>query len=270
MMIKAFVSDMDGTLLTPESKISPRTAAAIRMAEANNIRMIVATGRARNTAYPLLQSAGVECSCVLLNGAECRSASGEIIFCEPITGGAPEQILQELMKRNIDFEINTDIGDFSTNTIVCDTAIAFPSLTEFWQQRPQIKKIFVFDFDTQKIKETKEWLKNSYPLSITSSEPWCIEITAQNAQKSTMLERMLSDLKIKKEEVIVFGDGENDETMFQMFPHSRAVANAVPTILAMAEKRIESNADDGVAREIERILGGNNHVFFQKEEGRND
>ena len=114
------------------------------MAAANNIRMIVATGRAWNTAYPLLQSAGVECGCVLLNGAECRSASGEIIYCEPITGSAPEQILQELMKRNIDFEINTDIGDFSTNTMVCDNAIAFPSLTEFWKQKPQIKKIFVF------------------------------------------------------------------------------------------------------------------------------
>lgn len=269
-MVKAFVSDMDGTLLTPESTISPRTVEAIHMAQVRNIRIIAATGRAWNTVYPILQSAGLSCDCVLLNGAEWRTDSGKIMYCEPITGGAPKDILRELIKQNIDFEINTDIGDFSTNTAICNTAANFPSLKEFWQQKPQIKKIFAFDFNTQKIKTTKEQLKNSYPLSVTSSAPWCIEITAYHAQKCIMLERMLSYFKIKKEEVIVFGDGENDETMFQMFPHSRAVANAVPTILKMAEKRIESNADDGVAREIERILGGNNHVFFQEEEGRND
>lgn len=54
---------------------------------------------------------------------------------------------------------------------------------------------------------------------------------------------------------MVFGDGENDETMFREFPHSCAVENAAPVIRSLAEKVIESNQNNGVAKEIYQIIG---------------
>lgn len=57
------------------------------------------------------------------------------------------------------------------------------------------------------------------------------------------------------EDVIVFGDGANDETMFCKFHHSRAMQNAVPVIREIAEKVIDSNRNNGVAKEINQILG---------------
>ena len=52
----------------------------------------------------------------------------------------------------------------------------------------------------------------------------------------------------------VFGDGENDKRMFREFAHSCAVKNAVPAVRKLAEKIIESNEENGVAKEINRIL----------------
>jgi len=57
-----------------------------------------------------------------------------------------------------------------------------------------------------------------------------------------------------KEEVLVFGDGNNDISMFEKFPHSRAVKNAVESLKKNAEKVIESNRDDAVAQEVCRLL----------------
>ena len=50
--------------------------------------------------------------------------------------------------------------------------------------------------------------------------------------------------------------------MFREFVHSRAMENAVPTIRRMAEKVIESNRKNGVAKEINQILGGLEYGIF--------
>lgn len=71
-----------------------------------------------------------------------------------------------------------------------------------------------------------------------------------------MLKRAAEFYGVPKDEVMVFGDGENDETMFREFCHSRAVKNAVPVIRRLAEKVIAGNQKNGVAKEINQILGG--------------
>ena len=50
------------------------------------------------------------------------------------------------------------------------------------------------------------------------------------------------------------GDGKNDILMFEKFPHSRAMGNAVESLKKIAEKVIESNRDDAVAQEVCRLL----------------
>ena len=69
-----------------------------------------------------------------------------------------------------------------------------------------------------------------------------------------MLKRAAQFYDIPYEEVMVFGDGENDKRMFREFAHSCAVKNAVPAVRKLAEKIIESNEENGVAKEINRIL----------------
>lgn len=71
-----------------------------------------------------------------------------------------------------------------------------------------------------------------------------------------MLKRAANYYGISTKEIMVFGDGYNDETLFCGFRHSRAMENAVPYIRRLAEKVIGSNGNNGVAKEINQILGG--------------
>ena len=80
MDIQLFVSDLDGTLLTEHSQVAPETAQAIQRAQQAGIRWLTATGRSWDTAAPLLEQAGISCDFVLLNGAELRSAKGELLL----------------------------------------------------------------------------------------------------------------------------------------------------------------------------------------------
>lgn len=256
MAIRMLASDLDGTLLDEESQISYETAAAVKKAQASGIRFMAATGRAWNTAYPILQKAGIEADYVLLNGAEFRSSSGNIIYQEAMNTETAEKIIGYLSAAGMDFEVNTDRGDFSTNTKVCQAAEKFPDFAGFRSLKPKILKIFAFSENSVSIQKAGKCLAWMQGISITSSAAWNMEITAAAARKGTMLKKAAEFYHIAANETIVFGDGENDENMFRVFCHSRAMKNAVPIIKRMGEKVIESNRDNGVAKEINQILGG--------------
>lgn len=69
-----------------------------------------------------------------------------------------------------------------------------------------------------------------------------------------MVERAAHLYGIDLDQIVVFGDGSNDESLFRTFPHSPAMENAVPLLHTLAEKVIESSVDCVVAKEVQRIL----------------
>ena len=117
-----------------------------------------------------------------------------------------------------------------------------------------MRKLFGFCWDAAKLDAARQALGALNGVSITSSAPWNIEITAREARKARMVERAAQLYGIDLDHIVVFGDGSNDESLFRTFPHSRAVENAVPLLHTLAEKVIESNVDCGVAKEVQRIL----------------
>ena len=208
-MIRLIASDLDGTLLNEEGMLSEKTAECIRNAQQAGILWVAATGRSLKTASELMRTAGVSPEYLLLNGAEFRKSDGTLIFQKSIEESCAQEIIQMLMEKKLDFEINTSVGEF---------------------------------------------LKKRQDITVTSSATWNIEITDRQANKGAMLEQIAEYYGWSKEEVLVFGDGNNDISMFEKFPHSRAVKNAVESLKKNAEKVIESNRDDAVAQEVCRLL----------------
>lgn len=256
MKIQIFASDLDGTLLNEESRISDKTAKTVKRAQSAGKRFMAVTGRAWGTAYPIFQEAGIEADCVLLNGAEFRTAFGEVIFQEAIEKNLARKIIEYLIEVGIDFEINTDNADFTTNRQVCPTALEFRDYAQLLNRKDKILKFFVFSNDIVLVENVKRHFEHWQGISVTSSSVKNVEITSDKAKKGTMLEKAAEFYHVDKDEVMVFGDGENDETMFREFGHSRAVKNAVPLIRELAERVIDSNQENGVAKEMNQVLGG--------------
>ena len=229
-MIRLIASDLDGTLLNEESMLSEKTAKRIRTAQQAGILWVAATGRSLKTASELMRTAGVSPEYLLLNGAEFRKSDGTLIFQKSIEESCAQEIIQMLMEKKLDFEINTSSGDFSTDCEFCDTACPMPAVEKIFDAQIKIQKIFIFSEEQNKLKNIKEFLKKRQDITITSSAAWNIEITDRQVNKGTMLEQIAEYYGYSKEEVLVFGDGKNDILMFEKFPHSRAMGNAVESL----------------------------------------
>ena len=85
---------------------------------------------------------------------------------------------------------------------------------------------------------------------------WCpfgIDVISKTGGKVTGIKKMLDVHGIGQEEVIAFGDGENDLSMLAL-GHSIAMGNALDTVKAQCEFVTDTNEEDGIANFIEKHL----------------
>ena len=77
---KLFVTDMDGTLLNSERKISAGNKAMIKKAVEAGVIFTIATGRMYASALPFAKDLGVEVPIITYNGAVIKTTAGKEIF----------------------------------------------------------------------------------------------------------------------------------------------------------------------------------------------
>lgn len=91
--------------------------------------------------------------------------------------------------------------------------------------------------------------------TITQAGLGFIEILPPGVDKATGLAVVIECIGVDPAEVLVFGDMPNDTPMFEWAGWGRvAVANAHPTVHAVADEVTLSNDEDGVAVYLDRLL----------------
>ena len=285
-MIKLIASDMDGTLIGTNHKISIENIEAIKIAQEKGVKFAIATGRAYEDVKPFLDECGFKCECVVLNGGEYRDIAGEKVVGIYIDKSIATEILNIMSKYDLAVEIYTDDGYYTTNTKeetlkgmikraktfypeikdpeeIYKNAINHPhfinmnyitNLDEFLKGDLNIGKFVSFAESIDEINGLKEELNKLDGLAISSSFVTNIEINDVNATKGRILAKVAKRMGIQKEEVAILGDSFNDYSMFVEFPNSFAMENAIPEIKEVAKYITASNSEHGVAKAIYRIL----------------
>ena len=79
-----------------------------------------------------------------------------------------------------------------------------------------------------------------------------VEIVPAGVTKAAGLARLRASARRPVGDVLAFGDMPNDLDMLRWAGHAVAMANAHPDVVAIADETTTSNAEDGVARVLER------------------
>ena len=94
-----------------------------------------------------------------------------------------------------------------------------------------------------------------YPeMGVTSAYTYNLEVNVPEAAKGTGLLKLAELLGLKREQVIAFGDGENDIDMIQCAGIGYAMANAPENVKAAADRIAPPNTEDGVAQVLEELF----------------
>lgn len=284
-MIKLIVSDMDGTFLNNHQEITEYNRSAIDYARDKGVEFMVATGRNYTSIRPILEQYQITCSCMLMNGAEFRNPEGQIVkklFMSYEKGQKLIQLLEqqgfypEIMDSDSYYSIYSkeqarigmlgrmrclrpqateeELVEMMEESIFYKHLKYADSLEALRQQGVEIAKVMIFHQDSALIEKTRERIKQLGGFAVSSSYPINIEINDILAQKGLALKEYIQDRGIQKEEVMVFGDGLNDYSLFTEFPNSFAPENAMEEIKELAGTIIESNEDNGVGKTIYKYV----------------
>ena len=260
-MIKLVLSDMDNTLIPlGEKHVSPRTIAAIHELMETGVRFGPATGR---DTIELLRFFDMDESCfqtgILSNGKRVR-LDGSYVRTVLIPHDALVKIDEALRPEKGMFLVcypeQTNLLYPAYGVGTTDEALAYYARrTRFTgiavDQIPDedyIAATIACPEDPEHMERCRQIVAEAAPdMRIASPISGWFDIMPQGVSKAAGLDVLLDALGITADEVVVFGDAENDLEILRKVRHSVAVANATDEALATANYRVGSVTDEGVA-----------------------
>lgn len=268
-----YVSDMDGTLLDNDGRVSMESARIISDMSREGALITVATARTPATVDPLLRDTYTCCPAIVMTGAAFwNRESRELAGMKLIPPGAVAGIREVFAGSSLDPFIYT-VASPSRLDVYHGTVMSAGEERFYMERRHlELKKfhigsspesdelervILIFGIgDTArvtqvagKLKDCKDCSISFYP-DILSPSRSLIEVFAPGVSKAGAVKELAG--RLGADRIVVYGDNLNDLSMMAIADEAVAVSNAFPEVKAAATRVIGPNSTAAVARDIRR------------------
>ena len=277
--IRAIASDVDGTLLTSEQTMHPRTKHAIQEAISRTFSPIdklqwffPATGKSRagalNSMGPDIAKLLSQVPGVFLQGLYCVDSDGEVVFQRKLNILQVEAV--EDLAKEMDIAIIAYDGDKLLTTKITDALKPLYELygepppqlleTRISEYGPSVNKILLIDFDTDRLKNEVrpklQLLAEEYDATVTQAVPTMLEWLPSGCSKALGVQKLCEKLGINPStQLLAMGDAENDVGMLEMASIGVAVGNACPKARDAADFVMTETNDEGGAGAAMEVFG---------------
>jgi hypothetical protein len=267
--IKLVVSDLDGTLLDGNHKLNNATIDTVKKIQQLGVKFVVATGRNYHSLDDIIKklklnehngyvigSNGqqlydfeknklsqlgkiIESDGYYIRQLCYKNKLNTIIFYDDNIYFNSNKILNILIKFNfILSKINKTVSDRGFENYI--------NIKKNTEIPGDLNKICILSGNTKKINKLKEELSSKFEI-LCLNKYW-YEIMPKGVNKGAMLDTIMLKENLQRDEVMVFGDGENDIEMLKRVDESYAMKNAMETVKKVANNIAETNSENGVVK----------------------
>lgn len=257
MRTKLILSDIDGTLMTDEGIIPQDIFGVLDALLAKGIKFAVASGRQINNLYALFGSCAENLYYIAQNGAviahgkqilyEKRMKQETVNKCISFAGrygvytmlytndkvcvetDNPE-FLSFLNRHQVEYEVSQNLNDYADNAY----------------------KLSYFKMDGGMAELRKQFSVGGVNAFLVNDR--MIDITDKDTDKGKAVRRLKRLLGLRKNEILAFGDSENDLALFAEAGRSFAVGNAPKEVQEIASFVIPSNNEKGVIMTLKDLF----------------
>lgn len=267
--VKLIALDLDGTLLDETGRIPPANARALRAWAERGVIIALSSGRMTDCIAPTAAALGIDCPIVAYNGAMVRdriSACRRMIFHGPIEPEYGDYLIDYCAERR--FLLNYYLDDVLY-------AEGNPSLRRFadlYAAQTGAQYHFLENLQCLKGHAPTKLILLADPVhpdplrtrngqygylrtilgdavSMVRTNPEYLEFLRLGVNKGVGLEYLAGAYGIPREEVVAFGDGENDREMLTYAGLGVAPANATESVREAADIVLPwTNSEAAVAR----------------------
>ena len=271
MDIRVIATDMDGTLLDPKGQLDlPRLEKILDKLDQCDIRFVIATGNEVHRMRQLLGHLAERVVLVVANGARIFE-NNELIQAQTWDDAIVDKALGHFKGRECQdqFVVTAMNGGFVKKGTVFTELDKFmtPEMIEKLYQRMN----FVDEFDSslfggvlkmsmvvgeERLDSVLQEVNDLFDgrVRAVSSGYGCIDILQDGIHKSWGLVELLKRWNLKPEQIMAFGDSENDIEMLELAGISYAMENAEEAVKRVATKVAPANSQAGVYKVLENWL----------------
>ena len=264
-MYSVLAVDLDETLLADDKTVTPRTVAALEAWQASGRRIVVATGRPPRSTR-IIPSFLHDFHWICYNGAWIERQR-DVLFQTAIPVEDARRIVAMIQSTAPDCRLGVEIADelFINREVEWPGAHLVSDVLAH-TDRPAAKILTSLeDLDAGQMRSDNGQVTNAKPSetllrelpatsrALISPKYDLVQVIPHGASKAAALRWLLDRWGLAMEEVISFGDDVNDVEMVAEAGLGVAMANAVPEVIAVADRVTVSNEEDGVAVVVEEF-----------------
>lgn len=258
MRIDLIALDLDGTLLDPDERVSERNRHAIREALERGVRVVLVTGRGVDVPIRISRELGLNLPVICCHGALTKDfGANRTLSHVPVPLKYAKPMIEYAEETGISVGIYLEEAFWRL-----EGSQVFMDDMRGWREVKAFRDVMLgaptfIRFLGRESVAAMEREFGDWPLAFRY-ERWgefreCAVLNRE-ASKRAALSRLCADFQISRERVLAIGDSDNDIPMLRWAGMGVAMGNAGDAVKQTIGRVTASNAADGVAVAIERLV----------------
>ena len=257
-MIKLVLSDLDSTLIWREDHvITPRALAAVHTLMDAGVHFAPCTGRIMRDLPRMFAGDASACATAVTSNGQLTYLDGELVDAVAVPRDALVAVRERLSSVDDAYLVVEFEGEKVAVGAELGYVLAHPD--SFWRVERALDDVPTVPCHKANVRVVGSYercreVASALGAAIPELDFVCpipgtphIDVTPAGVGKDHGGEVLMERLGLAAEEVCCFGDAENDLAVLRHYPHSVAVASAVPAVLACARWRVGPANEDAVA-----------------------
>ena len=261
--ISLLVSDIDGTLVTDDKRLTDAVAKAAAKLVSAGVHLSLVSSRPPMGFAELSRQMHLKAPIGAFNGGAILKPDLSVIEKLSVPEADAKIALDAFAEFGVDGWVFSFDTWFVTNPdgalvpkekrTICHEPVVVPS---FAPHLGEIGKLVASSHDHAAIAACETALVKRLGPGTTAklSQPYYLDVTPAKSDKGYAVTRIAAVLGVPIGEVAVIGDMANDLPMFDVAPHRIAMGNGIAELKSRASFVSESNEHDGWAVAIERYV----------------
>jgi len=261
--VRLLIADIDGTLVTKEKLLTPRSVEAVRKLDQAGVLFGVTTGRPPIGTKMLIDHLDGLKFIAGFNGGVVVRRDFSVFKVNLLPAAAAEEVVKMIQEHGLDVWLYTEKDWFVRDPKAYrvdreEKTVQFPPkvIPSFDGLYDRVTKLVGISQDYDAVARCEKDVQTRLGASVSAarSQPFYLDVTHPRANKGEVVVMASEFGGIPVEEIATIGDMQNDVTMFEKSGVSIAMGNASPEVQKAATYVTSSNAEDGFAKAVDEFI----------------